>query len=121
MLNSLGNKEKMAKNIRRYLDVKGMTMKDLAANLDVPYTTVVDWCKAATYPRIDKIERMANLFGCSKMDLVEDPDELRDEMMERAFSDRPEMRQLFKATYKLTKEDVEQWVRTITAYYADDD
>ncbi len=34
--------------------------------------TFSDWVNAKTYPRIDKIELMANYFGISKSDLVED-------------------------------------------------
>ena len=37
--------------------------------------TFSDWVNAKTYPRIDKIELMANYFGISKADLVEDHDE----------------------------------------------
>ena len=72
-MSDLGNKEIMATNIKRYLSQKGMTMKDLSRAIDVPYTTVCSWCKMDSYPRIDKIEKMANLFKISKSDLVEDP------------------------------------------------
>jgi len=34
--------------------------------------TFSDWVNAKTYPRIDKIELMANYFGISKADLVEE-------------------------------------------------
>ena len=70
-MSDLGNKAVMAENIKRYLDRKGMTIKDLANTINVPYSTVCSWCKAQSYPRIDKIEIMSNLFGISKADLVE--------------------------------------------------
>ena len=34
--------------------------------LGVKYTTFTDWVKGNSYPRIDKIELMANYFGISK-------------------------------------------------------
>ena len=40
--------------------------------LGVKYTTFTDWVKGNSYPRIDKIELMANYFGISKADLVEE-------------------------------------------------
>ena len=40
--------------------------------LGVKYTTFTDWVNANSYPRIDKIEMMANFFGIEKSDLVED-------------------------------------------------
>ena len=36
------------------------------------YTTFTDWVKGNAYPRIDKIELMADYFGISKSDLVEE-------------------------------------------------
>lgn len=116
MNNNLGNKTTMAKNIRRYLEYKGMTMTDLAHRLDMPFNTVNNWCNAVTYPRIDKIEKMAQLFGCSKADLVEDRETLRDEVLERAFAGRPEMRDLFKAADKATTEDIERVIKILNAF-----
>lgn len=69
---SLGNKEIMAKNIKRYLHEKDINVSDLCNALGFKYMTVSDWVNAKTYPRIDKIEIMAKYFGCSKADLVEE-------------------------------------------------
>lgn len=75
-MSNLGNKEVMAENIQRFLDISGKTRTEVCSDLDIPYTTFVDWLKGNTYPRIDKIEQMANYFGCEKADLVE-PKEMR--------------------------------------------
>ena len=72
MKNNLGNKETMSKNIQFYMDKNNISRNDLCSALNVPYTTLRDWLKAITYPRIDKIEMMANYFGISKADLVEE-------------------------------------------------
>lgn len=48
------------------------TRQDMCDALGVKYTTFTDWVKGNSYPRIDKIELMANYFGISKADLVED-------------------------------------------------
>lgn len=68
----LGNKEIMAKNIKRYMDDFELDRKELASIAGVAYSTLSDWLNANKYPRIDKIEKMANYFGISKADLVED-------------------------------------------------
>lgn len=68
---SLGNKQIMADNIKRLLSAKGLNPRQLAIALDFKYTTVNDWVNAKTYPRIDKIEMLANFFNVSKSDLVE--------------------------------------------------
>ncbi|UJS28452.1 LexA family transcriptional regulator [Macrococcoides canis] len=68
----LGNKEVMAKNISRLMKEKGVDRTKLSNDLKVKYTTLSDWINAKTYPRIDKIELMANYFDVSKSELVED-------------------------------------------------
>ena len=71
----LGNKEIMAKNIRHYMDLYGKTRKEMCQALGVKYTTFTDWINGHAYPRIDKIELMANYFGITKADLVEERSE----------------------------------------------
>ena len=66
------NKEIMARNIKRYMDMKGITNQQLCDTLDFKYTTFMDWIKGVTYPRIGKVEAMANYFGCEKSDLIEE-------------------------------------------------
>ena len=46
--------------------------KKLSNDLKVKYTTLSDWINAKTYPRIDKIELLADYFNVTKADLVED-------------------------------------------------
>ena len=72
-MSDLGNKEIMAKNIKRLLALSGQTQKQMCKDLDFKESTFSDWVNAKTYPRIDKIELMANYFGVSKADLVESP------------------------------------------------
>ncbi|MGK0551949.1 S24 family peptidase [Enterococcus faecalis] len=71
-MSNLGNKEVMAKNIQYYMDRQGIDRKKLSADLSISYTTLTDWLKAKTYPRIDKIEMLSNYFSISKADLVEE-------------------------------------------------
>lgn len=75
-MSDLGNKEIMAKNIKYYMDLHGKTRNDMCEALGVKYTTFTDWVKGNAYPRIDKIELMANYFGIEKSDLVEDKSKL---------------------------------------------
>ena len=71
-MNDNRNKEIMARNIKRYMDMKGVTNQQLCDALDFKYTTFMDWIKGVTYPRIGKVEAMANYFGCEKSDLIEE-------------------------------------------------
>lgn len=71
-MSGLGNKEVMAKNIKYYLRKNDVSQTDMCKTLGFKMPTVSDWMHARTYPRIDKIEMMANYFGVEKSDLVED-------------------------------------------------
>ena len=66
------NKQIMAQNIQRYMDQRGISRQQLCDALDIKYTTLRDWLKGITYPRIGKVEAMANYFGCEKSDLIEE-------------------------------------------------
>lgn len=70
-MSELGNKQIMANNIRRYMEMKGISRAEFCRRLGFKYSTVTDWLNAEKYPRIDKIELMANFFNISKADLVE--------------------------------------------------
>ena len=68
----LGNKQVMAKNISRLMKENNIDRKKISNDLNVKYTTLSDWINAKTYPRIDKIELLADYFNVTKADLVED-------------------------------------------------
>ena len=112
-MSNLGNKEIMAKNIQYYMDNYGKTRQDMCEALGVKYTTFTDWVKGNSYPRIDKIELMANYFGISKADLVEDHNDFSDDhyylndetrqIAQEAF-ENPELRTLFKVARDIPPE-----------------
>lgn len=72
MMTSIGNKEILAKNLVYYVERSGKMQKELAEVVGVAPSTFNDWCKAKKYPRIDKIEILANYFGIQKSDLIEE-------------------------------------------------
>ena len=65
-------KEIFAKNLQYYLDRNGITQTELAHKLNYPEMTVSNWIKAKTYPRIDKVQQMADFFNISRSDLTEE-------------------------------------------------
>lgn len=71
-MSDLGNKEVMARNLRRYVEMSGKNQKEMSEIVGVATSTFNDWMKGKAYPRIDKIEIMANYFGILKSDLIED-------------------------------------------------
>jgi len=117
-MSGLGNKEIMAQNIKHYMKINNKTRTDMCNALGVKYTTFSDWVNGNSYPRIDKIELMANYFGINKSDLVENPNNKEtDELTEylEVLKNRPEIRMLFQLSKDATKEDVEKAVAIIEA------
>ena len=74
-MTSIGNKSVMAKNLTYYVNRSGKTQKELSEIVGVATSTFNDWMKGKKYPRIDKIEILANYFGILKSDLIEDIDQ----------------------------------------------
>jgi transcriptional regulator with XRE-family HTH domain len=70
-MSNLGNKEIFAKNLAFYLERSGKDQREVAEVLGVAPSTFNEWMKAKKYPRIDKIEMLANYFGILKSDLIE--------------------------------------------------
>ena len=70
-MSDLGNKEIFAENLKYYMMINQKDRTDIARDLELPYTTVTSWYNAEFYPRIDKIELLANYFCIKKSDLVE--------------------------------------------------
>ena len=71
-MGNVWSKEVMAKNLRWYMEKAGKNQKEMAEIAGVSAPTFNEWLKAKKYPRIDKIERLADYFGILKSDLIED-------------------------------------------------
>lgn len=112
----LGNKEIMAENLKYELDKHGMTVANLADSLNLSYSTVRDWLKANTYPRIDKIEMMANFFHISKSDLVEKKSD-REETL--SFNSGKEFDEYREKLLKQEEDDI--WEKFIIHYPTEKD
>lgn len=61
-----------AENLKRQMQESGKTRKDISEALGLSYFTVTDWVKGKKMPRMDKVEKLANYFGCLKSDLIEE-------------------------------------------------
>lgn len=71
----MDSKNIFATNLNRYMNECGKTRKDISNALNVSYYTISDWCNGKKYPRMDKVEMLADYFGILKSDLIEDKKE----------------------------------------------
>ena len=66
------SKEIFSANLEKLMRSRDVDRNKLCSDLELKYTTVRDWLKGITYPRIGKIELLADYFGVNKSDLIED-------------------------------------------------
>ncbi len=99
---------------------KGLTQDDVAKALKIKNTTISNWETGVSRPDVDMLSALCSLYGVFPNDMLEwDCDfmsssdktyYLNPEAAEMAqeLYERPEMRVLFDASRKATKEDIEQ-------------
>lgn len=71
-MTEFGNAEILAKNLRHYVELSGRSSKDIAQEAGVSPSTFSYWMNGKKYPRIDHIEKLAEIFKIQKSDLIEE-------------------------------------------------
>ena len=61
-----------ARNLQYYIERSGRTQREVAEVIGVSAPTFNEWIKGKKMPRMGKIEKLAQYFGCEKSDLIED-------------------------------------------------
>lgn len=82
-MSNIGNKATMSKNLKFYIEKSGKDRRELAEIWGFPYSTVTEWINGRKYPRIDRIEVMADYFGILKSDLIEEKTQEHREMQKK--------------------------------------
>lgn len=124
-MSDLGNREVFSRNLNYYMNLYDKTRREVAADLNISYTTFTSWLNGTNYPRIDKIERLANYFHINKADLIEDKYKYTSSESQGYYNDpevaelaeelrtNPDYRILFDASKDLTKEDINTVLKII--------
>lgn len=129
-MSDLGNKQVFSKNLQTIMSQKQITRRQICSDLGFVYSTFSDWYNGKKYPRIDKIEMMANYFGINKSDLIEDRSteippslaDMLDEICETHNCDEKD-REILEKYIKLNKserEAVKKFIRVLIDSGADD-
>lgn len=112
MSENLFNNQVFVNNLKYYVEQKGVTQKDVAEALGMSQGAVTDWMKLRSYPRMDKLQMLAEYFGIEKSDLVEAHDvknkyylNKKIKEVEKKLGESPEAVELFLAIEKLSLED----------------
>ena len=82
-MNNEWSKDVFAKNLRYYMEKSGKNQKEMAAIIGVSAPTFNEWLKGKKFPRIDKVEKIAQYFGILKSDLIEEKTKEHREMQQK--------------------------------------
>lgn len=84
--------QNIARNISHYMDTLGINQLELSKRLGCSNSTISMWLHGNSIPRMDKIDKMCEIFGCSRQDLIADTvkqpeDILHDQLVSSFVSD----------------------------------
>lgn len=67
----MGANEIFANNLKFYVMKSGRTQSQIATDLGVSKGTFSDWTSGRSHPRMNRVQQIADYFGISKSELVE--------------------------------------------------
>lgn len=72
------DKQVFAKNLNDYMAAFEMNKTELAKRMGVSNTIVSYWASGEKLPRMDKIQHLSKIFGCTNSDLLDEHDAAKD-------------------------------------------
>ena len=102
-------REIFVSNLRFLMEEKGITQADICRELNVSSATVSDWCSGKKYPRVDTVQRLADLLGVRFSMLTTDDglNDYEDQQRLEALHQDPRLGMLFDHARKMSKEDID--------------
>lgn len=102
-------REIFVSNLRFLMEEKGITQADICRELNVSSATVSDWCSGKKYPRVDTVQRLADLLGVRFSMLTTDGglNDYEDQQRLEALHQDPRLGMLFDHARKMSKEDID--------------
>lgn len=102
-------REIFVKNLKYFMEARGISQADICRELDRSSATVSDWCSGKKYPRIDAMQKLADLLGVkfSALTTENGPRDFEDQERLEALHQNPSLGLLFDRTRKMSHEDIE--------------
>ena len=113
-------------NLKAIMKERKVSRRQLAEGLNIPYTTLTDWCTGRIFPRVEKINLIADYFNIKKSDLIEeitdeDDDALYDDVVKvdvfsKLFLDS--VWSLKNESFKIDEELIPpEWIKNHQSYF----
>jgi len=102
-------REIFVKNLRFFMESRDVTQADICRELGVSSATVSDWCTGKKYPRIDAMQKLADLLGVRYSTLTTESGmrDFEDQVRLEALHQNPRLGLLFDRTRKMSSADVD--------------
>jgi len=102
-------REIFVRNLKYFMEMKGISQADICHDLDISSATVSDWCTGKKYPRVDAMQRLADLLGVRFSTLTTESglQDYEDQERLEALHQDPRLGLLFDRSRKMSHEDVE--------------
>jgi transcriptional regulator with XRE-family HTH domain len=90
-------REIFIKNLRYIMEKKGITQADICRELKIPSATMSNWFTGQRYPRIDKMQQLADMLGVTYSTLTTEHglQDYEDQVRIEAMHQNPALRMLF--------------------------
>lgn len=102
-------REIFVKNLRYFMEAKGISQADICRELNVSSATVSDWCNGKKHPRVDKMQRLAELLGVRFSSLTSESGvkDFEDQQRLELLHQKPQICTLIDVSRDLPEEDVD--------------
>lgn len=106
-------REIFVRNLNEIMERRGISQADIIRELDVSSATVSNWCTGKKYPRIDAMQRLADLLGVNLSTLTTESglDDMKNLDRLEAMHQNPRLGLLFDHTAKMDSEQVEAMIQ----------
>ncbi|MCM1258615.1 MAG: helix-turn-helix transcriptional regulator [Roseburia sp.] len=100
-----------AKALKYYISINGKTQQDLTKDLGISSSTLSQWVNGKMFPRMDKVQMLAQYFNISTADLMSDPYSKQQTsadplMIAKLLEGNPSLYELFRLSLKLQDADI---------------
>ena len=110
-------REIYVRNLRYLMNARGISQADICRELGMSSTTVSDWCTGKKYPRVDAMQRLADLLGVLFSTLTTEGglQDFEDQQRIEVLHENPTLRLLFDKQRKLDETDLNAVLAVVNA------
>lgn len=110
-------REIFVRNLRYLMNARGISQADICRELGMSSTTVSDWCTGKKYPRVDAMQRLADLLGVLFSTLTTEGglQGFEDQQRIEELHENPTLRLLFDKQRRLDETDLNAVLAVVNA------